>query len=482
MKKRWLLAPCLAAVFAFGTAPAAFAAEGWAWQSGNWVYYNRDGQMAEDVLKRSGDQWFYLDGSGSLVYSELVELEGNYYYMNSAGAMVTNQWREIPNESPSDGEPDTWWYYFKEDGKAVRGSSGAGSPKFVTLPTSTGTAKFTFDEEGHMLSGWLGAEGEMLTDEDAWRDGIYYCGDSDDGRQAKGWRYLDAENDEDDRRLEDCYWFYFKSNGKKAAGSDKKIINGKKYSFDEYGAARFDWFDNLTEASSSAATASNATSSNAYEFYNDETQCWLSTGWFKAVPGEEIDEEAYDNEEACWFFTDNNGKLVKSRIKTIKGQRYGFKENGVMLHGLYKITFEEDQKTFRQVEKVETEEDIPDVSEKGVFLYYFGDSPKEGCMKTGDTTLEIDGERYRYRFRKSGTYRGAGVDGIDDGRIYIKGRLMTADRDARYEVFTYEDKDYLISTSGTIMKNKNNIKDSDGMYYCTDSSGIVTYRGSERND
>ena len=56
--------------------------------------------------------------------------------------------------------------------------------KFVTLPTSTGQAKFTFDDEGHMLYGWIDESGEMLTDDDAWKSGMYYCSDNGDGRMA----------------------------------------------------------------------------------------------------------------------------------------------------------------------------------------------------------------------------------------------------------------------------------------------------------
>ena len=33
---------------------------------------------------------------------------------------------------------------------------------------------------------------------------------------------------------------------------------------------------------------------------------------------------------------------------------------------------------------------------------------------------------------------------------------------------------YLVNTSGSIMKNKKNLKDTDDGYYCTDSKGHVT--------
>ena len=44
----------------------------------------------------------------------------------------------------------------------------------------------------------------------------------------------------------------------------------------------------------------------------------------------------------------------------------------------------------------------------------------------------------------------------------------------------YGGETYLINSSGTIQKNKTNVKDADDYYYCTDSKGIVTYSGSEK--
>lgn len=476
MRKRLLFIPCLTVGLLMGSSLTAFAATGWTQESGGWVYYNRDGSKATDELKKSGDNWYYLDSNGDMARSQVIEVDDDYYYVNSSGAMVRNEWREVPNDSPSDGEPDTWWYYFQSNGKAVKKSSSSSTPKFVTLPTATGNAKFTFDEEGHMLSGWIDENGEMLTDDDAWKNGVYYCDGEDSGRQVTGWKYLEAEDDENEDREGNGYWFYFNSNGKKQKETDKKTINGKKYRFNEYGAAQFKWYNNPDVATGSNATPSNATN----QYYNEETQCWMSTGWFKTVPSEEVDAEAYHDDEAYWFYADKKGELVTSQIKTINGQRYGFNDKGEMLHGLYKITFEEDGKTISMAEEIETESDIPETSEEGTFVYYFGDSPKEGCIKTGDTTIEIDGEKYQYRFKKSGSDKGAGVDGIEDDRIYIMGKLIKADSDAKYEVFTYNGQDYLINTSGKIVKNKTNVKDADDVYYCTDKKGVVTYQGSEK--
>ena len=372
-----------------GSALVSFAATGWAEENGEWVYYNNDGSKATDVFKKSGNNWFYLDSDGIMAKNQLIEDDDNYFYVNSAGAMVTNQWRSIENEDSGSDEPAEWWYYFQSNGKAVKKSGSSDNVKFVTLPTSTGQAKFTFDDEGHMLYGWIDESGEMLTDDDAWKSGMYYCSDNGDGRMATGWKYIPAVNDEDDDREGDGYWFYFSTNGKKTVDNDSKKING---------------------------------------------------------------------------------------------QYYGFDVNGKMLQGLYRIEFEANGKTIRSAEEIEDVDEIPDEDEDGVIVYYFGDSPKEGAMKTGTMTMEIDGDKYYYSFEKSGSKKGAGTDGIDGDSIYVKGRRLEAEEGTKYQPVTYKDETYLISTSGKLVKNKKNVKDSDDVYYKTDSKGRIVDSGTEKPD
>ena len=386
---KWFLIPCAAMALTMGSALVSFAATGWAEENGEWVYYNNDGSKATDVFKKSGNNWFYLDSDGNMAKNQLIEDDDNYFYVNSAGAMVTNQWRSIENEDSGSDEPDEWWYYFQSNGKAVKKSGSSDNVKFVTLPTSTGQAKFTFDDEGHMLYGWIDESGEMLTDDDAWKSGMYYCSDNGDGRMATGWKYIPAVNDEDDDREGDGYWFYFSTNGKKTVDNDSKKING---------------------------------------------------------------------------------------------QYYGFDVNGKMLQGLYRIEFEANGKTIRSAEEIEDVDEIPDEDEDGVFVYYFGDSPKEGAMKTGTMTMEIDGDKYYYSFEKSGSKKGAGTDGIDGDSIYVKGRRLEAEEGTKYQPVTYKDETYLISTSGKLVKNKKNVKDSDDVYYKTDSKGRIVDSGTEKLD
>lgn len=71
------------------------------------------------------------------------------------------------------------------------------------------------------------------------------------------------------------------------------------------------------------------------------------------------------------------------------------------------IKLEVSDKDILSYTEIESENDLPedgDIEE----VYYFGGNSKAGAMKTGTTTLDIDGERYTYNFRKSGDERGQG--------------------------------------------------------------------------
>lgn len=465
-----MLITCVTAALTIGASMTSFAAAGWQQEDGSWYYYTSDGDRASDTWKRSGSHWFRLDDDGEMLTDSLVEDDGDYYYVNEAGARVANEWRELDNTDDGDDASDTCWYYFGSNGKAYKAaSSGKTTFKSIGKADKT-TKKYAFDSEGRMLYGWVNEESERLTGEDAWKTGLYYLGESGDGALAANeWKKLEVEDDDsEDDDFDGTYWFYFGSNGKKLTDTTK-TINGRKYRFREEGNAEFNWY--------LKASSSNASDSNIY--YNQPDQCWQASGWFKTVPGENVDPEAHENDEEYWFYAQKDGEVIKSQIKKIDGYYYAFNEYGEMLHGLYKLSV--DGNDIISYEEIESENDLPGEDEAWS-VYYFGDSPKEGVMKTGKTTLDIDGETYTYNFRKSGTDRGAGYDGIYEDSIYIKGRLMKADRDAKLEAVTFgEDGDeYLVNTSGKLQKKKTNVKDADDYYYCTDSQGVITYKGSEK--
>lgn len=438
-------------------------AQGWTQSGENWIYLDDEGYQMTDTWKKSGDNWFYLDESGELLADALVEYGENYYYVNEDGAMICNAWVKVPNEEwMEDAEPESYWYYFQADGKASKSEDGE------TRIKSINGQRYAFGDDGRMLYGWIDDSAERINDETGWSEATYYGGGEDDGRLATGtWINIPVVDEENEDTSFPEYWFYFGSDSKKYQ-DELKTIDSKKYMFDERGVAQHGW-NEIQEASDSNA-------GTGFKYYRTEEECWLAQGWFKAVPPEELDEEAHGMEDEYWFYAMSDGELITSQIKTINGKRYAFNEKGEMLHGFYQLKM--DDRNILDYEKIETESDLPD-TESQWDVYYFGDAG-DGAMRTGIQTVELDGERYTYGFKTSGSAVGSGYDGISGGYLYAEGRRLKADKDIKYDAFTWQDKEYLINTSGSLMKARENLADGDGFYYCTDSTGAVTYSGWEK--
>lgn len=71
-------------------------------------------------------------------------------------------------------------------------------------------------------------------------------------------------------------------------------------------------------------------------------------------------------------------------------------------------------------------------------LYYFGnDEDSDGAMKSGATSVTIDGDTYNFMFNKTGGAgtRGYGLTGVDDNKyIYKLGCRIKAGSDDKYQV------------------------------------------------
>ena len=120
------------------------------------------------------------------------------------------------------------------------------------------------------------------------RKAIITAGNENDGAQAAGWASLDivdsdytedeawksSSNVFDDENQ--TRWFYFKSNGKKMIEEKGKTINGKKYSFDEYGRMNAEWviYDATPTTAKTATGSITATQGSA-----DYTTNWRYYGY-----------------------------------------------------------------------------------------------------------------------------------------------------------------------------------------------------------
>ena len=492
MKKQTKLVAVLstASLLAIGASMTSFAATGWTEENGTWVYYNTDGELATDSWKKSGNSWYWLDENGEMAVDQLIEDDEDYYYVDINGVMATNQWVAIENEDAGeDDEPEHYWYYFQANGKALTNGNNSN----VALKTVNGK-KYAFDEEGRMLFGWVNkdtAERIDNTDGDAFKEGDYYFGGSDDGAMTTGWLQLDITYDEATNDYEvapvfnededQTRWFYFGSNGKKVKADDgdlekEKTINGRRYAFDEYGAMIAEWSLDIDEVNNRFATASansalgqtgddyydlddyyaegigthstasknSVTAKYAQEwryFQDVENGARVSRGWFKVVPAEYLNLEKYDDDEASWYYADGSGKLYAGEFKTINGKKYAFRDDGRMINGLKFIddndgslgVVADDDETYNFDTEDDFDEHSIELEKLGYKCYYFGDA-EDGAMKTGKTTINIDGENFNFYFEKSGGKKGQGVTGEKDDKYYQSGKLLEAGSDEKYQV------------------------------------------------
>ena len=494
MRKQTKLVAVLsaAALLAIGASMTSFAAQGWQEENGTWVYYDKDGYQVSDQWQKSGNNWFYLNSDGEMTTDAIVEDDDYTYYVDANGAMVTNQWIQVENEdSYGDDDPDYFWYYFQSNGKAYKAPT-SGKTSFKNINGK----KYAFDSEGKMLYGWVNESSERQTGDDAWTNGLYFCGDENDGAQANGWALIDVVDDTQDDPDQSYYFYFDASNGKKVKASDaselkSKTINGLKYAFNEYGKMVSEW-------AMPKATADQA-SISSYHYFNLSDQGWRAKGWFNVVPEEDVNESAYNDDSAKWFYAESDGDLVKSEIKTISSKKYAFNNKGEMLSGVQALAMSSSSKIVGN--KAIDDADLVDALKAGtlsfegyngntytigsdVYVYYFG-AGSDGAMKIGNQNVDVDGDTYAFSFGKTGSNKGRGLSEADDV-LYVNGLRIKADSDMRYQAFkngtSVEDpttilndqNTYLVNTSGSIMKNKKNLKDTDDGYYCTDSKGHVT--------
>ena len=551
-----------AALLAIGASMTSFAATGWVEEDGQWYYYDKDGNRVEDEWKKSGDNWYWLDSEegGAMAVDKLIEDDDNHYYVDSNGAMVRNTWVKVVNEDQDDDDDPAEYnyYYMQSTGRAYKANDSS-ETRFKTIDGK----RYAFDEDGKMLYGWLNTDATRASDESDWETATYYCGAWDDGALKTGWQKIAVYDQEEDDDKE--YWFNFKSNGQKRFLDTNKLeaddesqitekkINGKKYGFDNRGVMVYEW--TLTTAGDTAST-----SSWKY-FSNPEDGARKTKGWFKVVAP--IDEDNSfkdyngtfasthaDDESEKWYYADGDGNLAEGEIKKIKGKYYGFypdsndKKGAAMLVGLCALYVDGEGKITSVVAEDMDSDDLDDcIDGEGDFegfegdLYYFGsgdDADTDGAMKTGSTTINLDGDTYQFMFSKTGGAegKGRGLTGIDDEKyIYKFGKKMKADTDDKYIVVyangdtgsgtadVYEidtadiraskaedvpavvvagkNKDgdtvkfvgtensnwgsdiYLLNTSGAIVKTKAAAKDGSDWYFYVEDKNIVMYTNNK---
>lgn len=491
MRKQTKLVAALSAtaLLAIGASAVTFAA-GWNNSTGEWQYLDNEGNAIADAWRKSGDFWFYLGSDGNMAKNEVVQNDNDYYFVNGDGAMVTNQWVSF-DESTEDGN-DKRWMYFGADGKAYRDKND--KLTISDIKTINGK-KYLFDQEGKMLYGWLGDETALAVGDDAWSNATYYYGGFDDGSAQHGWVQLTVNDNGEDSTA----WFYFDDNGK-VTSDTKKTINGATYYFDKKGRMIEDW-TSATKASPNGFNAKPIASDNVVYVNGDGGA--RKNQWIWAVPSEDYDRDDYEDDAASWWYADNSGKVVKNKVKKIKGKVYAFDRLGRMVSGL--VRSENNGRTdFITTDKYQDMDGTAytrlNITDK---VYYFsGDGEKDGSRKTGYQKVDFDDDTYEMYFNNSGE---AAQDYVSKIKKYAKnGVVLKANNDDSnyggievqsgdvkklaagstgvnyYTTFRSLDGQVLVNTAGSVQTSKTNLKDSNDIYYATNKYGVILYSGDKK--
>lgn len=437
MKNKRLLILAISAVLTLGTGIfSARAASGWAQSNGNYVYYDSYGSMVTDAWRKGvDDKWRYLNGSG---YMAVNSWTSDGYYVDGNGIMVTDKWLKL-SESYNGSTDGDRWYYFPTNGKAVMDTWRKINNKW-----------YFFDTDGSMQTGWVD-------------DDMYYCGE--DGAAKVGWQKLippDSDDYDDGRVSPDSEyddgksWYYFLSSSKKyvpdlSSGNEyaEKKIGSAYYCFDSTGAMQTGW-----------VYVGSGAKEDGYigdcRFYGTDGK--VKVGWYSAEPPEFI--KGYED-EVEWFYFSKSGvpkartegeEASTSDLVKINKKTYLFNELGNPAHGLQKVYTNSTDYT----------------------AYYFG-SKTVSTMQTGKQKIEEgDGTVSTFYFSETGR----GFTGVKDNYLYYMGKLQMAEDGSRYEIISLPSgsgsSNYLVSQTGKVMKNAKNVKDSDGVKYTTNGSGVVT--------
>jgi glucan-binding YG repeat protein len=412
-----------------------------------------------------------------------TESTTKYYYVDANGARVSNTWKAVALDGSENTDLDAeyWWYYFGSDGKAYTNDADKELTK-NKLKTINGL-KYCFDDEGHMLYGWVNATNWEQQDDDdqAWEDSKWYFNGWNDGHAENGWKQLTVTNNDGDEK---DYWFYFK-NGEKKTGKQK--VDGKTYLLADDGHMLDEWVD----LDGSTVSEVNASTTAATLKYTNGDGAERKNKWVWAIPSEDYSKtgEDYDKDEYSWWYYNKSGDLANSEIKKINGKWYAFDDAGRMKTDFvvandktYVNQFDHDK--FSRADFLTNSKELSDKLACGDLYFYSTDEEKDGSRKTGYQNVELDDDVYQFYFdTKSGKATTGYVSKIK--KYTVNGLVLKATDDddsnyvgihAEYKGHVYSGTDLvvtdektvgklLVNKSGTAVVNKTKLRDENDHYY-----------------
>ena len=161
------------------------------------------------------------------------------------------------------------------------------------------------------------------------------------------------------------------------------------------------------------------------------------------VPGYYLNYKDYDDGTDRWYYATGDGKIAAGEIKAIKGKKYAFDLKGGMISGLAMLRTsgndileyaDNDGKYDSQESFEKAARRINTPSSDWGFYYFSDNEDKDGSMKTGNQRITLDGTSFTFSFKKGGTKKGQGINGMNEKKYYLGGMLMTADADNKIEL------------------------------------------------
>ena len=494
-----------AALLALGFSAVSMAA-GWDNSTGAWRYLNNDGTEVVDEWKSANGNWFYLDSDGVMATDKLIEDTSSnngktkYYYVDQYGAMVKNTWKAVAmDDDATDLDAEYWWYYFGNDGKAYTTDSNELTKN--KLKTINGL-KYAFNEEGHMLYGWVDKTNYQVQDdttEDSWTRADYYFNGWNDGHAQTGWAQIAVEDDDDTKN----YWFYFGSDGVKT--TKRKKINGVYYVFAADGHMIDEWAYYDTKNSTWSDMNSGFKAETASVSYLNGDGSTRKNQWVYAIPAEDMNKDDNNDDEYRWFYADKSGKLVVEQVKKINGKKYAFDELGRMKTGFVKVS--SDVKNY-----VDTVADWDKYSRDAwietpftdTIAFFSNDEAKDGALKFGYQNIELDDGTYQFYFDKK-TGKAETKYNKDIKKYLINGMILkpSSDDDNNYAAVEVNAKGepvamytnyneiaglldattpanlYLVNASGTKVTSKT-VKDENDQYWRTTKEGEIVKHAPDK--
>ena len=383
--------------------------------------------FAGNWKQEAGGQWVYMQDNGKKAVNRFLTIEGKKYYVDADGVMKTGLFSVKGTNSK--GEEYEKWYY--ADSKGIVNKEG-----WITVDAK----KYHRTSSGSLSTGW-------------YDDNTYYLGE--DGAMRTGWQEIEIKDDwvEDTERVSDfadkygrTAWFYFsETNGKRrkcTSGTySEERIDGIEYFLDSYGIMQKGWI--RFKGSTPAIRGYRYTYPESAEGHvagQVAKKAWVKT---------DVPDKLDGSGGQYWYYFRGNGEPVcasagKFVIEEIDGKKYAFDDQGHARSGLLKVDGN---------------------------VYYFG--PEDGDLAAVTGKCQIvdreDGAVATYEFASSGK----GLEGLKDGHFYYEGRLQTAAKGAKYDVFDVPGKGKrVINEAGKVMKKKT-VKDSNGSKWKLGSGGVI---------